>query len=188
MSTCLDLVPVPGLSSAWGVFHIIWQSIQAYQESRVRLSVLAYCIAQLLCAIDGNFKDHRLVLSKVERQIAELERYVEVSNIIAITQLIPRQLAQGGSGFCQEVVKCGFLKRWIRSRDHDLNIDVFHKRISACVDAFQLATLVDIAEWQHRYDAAAAADHAELTSKLTELVINNQKLTAMLGNYISQPR
>ncbi len=74
-----------------------------------------------------------------------------------------------------------FLKRWLRSRDRDLDIDGFHKRISACVSSFQIATLVDVAAWQYRYDAAASADRHELTSKLTELSNDNEKLWVMLG-------
>jgi hypothetical protein len=74
-----------------------------------------------------------------------------------------------------------FLKWWLKGRDRDLDIDGYHKRISACVDAFQVTSLIDLSEWQHRYELAAASDRATMFDKLDGLSNDNARLWTMLG-------
>ena len=66
ISICLDLTPIPFLKTAWSLFSTIWGVIQTYKESKVRLETLSYCIAQLICAIDGHARSHKLVHSRVQ--------------------------------------------------------------------------------------------------------------------------
>jgi hypothetical protein len=74
-----------------------------------------------------------------------------------------------------------FLKWWLKNQDRDFVIEGYHKRITACVEAFQIASLIDLSEWQHRYEDAAALDRSTLFDKLDELSDDNVRLWSMLG-------
>jgi hypothetical protein len=53
---CLQLVPIPYLSSAFSLFTLIYSSIDQVQGSRKQLNVLAKCVSQLLITINANYK------------------------------------------------------------------------------------------------------------------------------------
>jgi hypothetical protein len=75
------------------------------------------------------------------------------------------------------------LKSLFKDRDRDFEIEEYQRKITACAQSFQIAALIDLTEWQHRYESAAAADRAALSTKLNELSKDHGRLWAMLGEY-----
>jgi hypothetical protein len=60
IGSCLDLVPVPYLSTAFGILRSIWLSIDHFKACEEQVRVLAESIAVLLRALNGQFDSGRL--------------------------------------------------------------------------------------------------------------------------------
>jgi hypothetical protein len=76
IESCLALVPVPYISTAFSIFRVIWMSVQQVQASNEQLRSLSYTIAQLLQVLDGEYRQKRLVQARTSAQLAELDRFV----------------------------------------------------------------------------------------------------------------
>jgi hypothetical protein len=72
VSTCLALVPVPGLNVAFNLLRSIWNGVQQSKASQEKLKVLSTCIAQLLGELNNNFMTRRLSERDCERGLVEL--------------------------------------------------------------------------------------------------------------------
>jgi hypothetical protein len=73
---CLALAPVPYLSTAFSILGFIWFSVQQAQASKEQLRVLATCIAQLLCALDAQYRTNKMVPSTTAAALNDLSVYV----------------------------------------------------------------------------------------------------------------
>jgi hypothetical protein len=73
---CLALAPVPYLSTAFSLLKFIWTSVQQAQASKEQLRVLATCIAQLLRALDYEYRANKMVPSTTATALNDLSMYV----------------------------------------------------------------------------------------------------------------
>jgi hypothetical protein len=73
---CLALAPVPYLSTAFSILRFIWSSVQQAQASKEQLRVLATCIAQLLRALDTQYRTNKIVPSTTATALNDLSVYV----------------------------------------------------------------------------------------------------------------
>lgn len=85
-------------------------------------------------------------------------------------------------------------------------IDAYHRQIGTLVKSFQasssmllihvhrklrlfwlaqISSLLNIQDWQARYDNARTKDHEELMNRLDDLEVNHNKLLEILSTYIS---
>lgn len=63
IAACLSLVPVPYLDAAFTALGFIWQYVQQAQASKRQLKLLTQYIAELLHALDGEYRAGRLAKS-----------------------------------------------------------------------------------------------------------------------------
>jgi hypothetical protein len=91
----------------------------------------------------------------------------------------------------------GFLKILFTREDRIAAIEVYHRRICATVNAFQVSlrklrnnvglslskvsALIDVQEWQNRNTESRAEDQRLLSERLTELELNHVELRETLG-------
>jgi hypothetical protein len=73
---CLSLTPVPSLDPAFDSFRFIWPSVQQAQASQHQLEVLTQAIAQLLLALDGEYRAGRLDQVRTSAPLSDLCRFV----------------------------------------------------------------------------------------------------------------
>ncbi len=73
ISVCLDIVPVPALKTAWSVFKLICQSVDAYDTGKQRIKTLAYSFAQLLLAVNASTKERKVIEPQLSIHIRQLE-------------------------------------------------------------------------------------------------------------------
>jgi hypothetical protein len=76
VESCLALVPVPYISNAFAIFRIIWVSVQQAKTSNEQLRALSYTVAQLLRALDTEYRDQKLTKARTSAQLDELDRLV----------------------------------------------------------------------------------------------------------------
>ena len=74
---CLSVTPVPYLAPAFSALRSIWSSIESAKASKCQLEVLAQSIAQLLKALDGQYRNGRLVQARTSTPLADLHRFVK---------------------------------------------------------------------------------------------------------------
>ena len=72
---CLALAPVPYLSTAFSLLRFIWTSVQQAQASKEQLRVLATCIAQLLRALDAQYRSNKIARSATATALDDLFAY-----------------------------------------------------------------------------------------------------------------
>ena len=73
---CLSLAPLPYLSPAFSALRYIWLSIEQVQTSKRQLEALAQSIAQLLQALDDEYRAQRLLQDKTAVPLADLCKFV----------------------------------------------------------------------------------------------------------------
>jgi hypothetical protein len=73
---CLALSPVPGLATAFSVFRFIWLTIDQVQVCKQQLIALVHSTAQLLQALDTQFRGGHLSESKASAPLANLIKLV----------------------------------------------------------------------------------------------------------------
>jgi len=95
IQSCLALAPVPYLSTAFSIFAIIWQSVGQVQASNEQLEALSYSIAQLLKAIDGEYRQGRLQPAGTSTQLDDLHRFVWSNSLIYVFKLYSREFRKG---------------------------------------------------------------------------------------------
>jgi hypothetical protein len=70
----LGEIPVPGLSSAFRLFKFIVSSVQAAQESKKQLQVLAKGVGELLFTLNSEIRESRIVVANCVKPLADLEK------------------------------------------------------------------------------------------------------------------
>lgn len=74
--SCLSLVPVPDLSTAFTTFKFIWAMVEKVPASKQQLRALAQSIAQLLQTIHEEYQAGRLVRAKTSVVLDNFEMCV----------------------------------------------------------------------------------------------------------------
>jgi hypothetical protein len=70
----LGEAPVPGLSSAFTLFTFIVSSVQAAQESKKQLQVLAKGVGELLSTLNSEIRESKIVAANCVEPLADLEK------------------------------------------------------------------------------------------------------------------
>jgi hypothetical protein len=65
---------IPVLSTAYKLFDFIVSSVDAAQESKKQLQVLAKGVGELLSTLNTEFKESRLVAANCVKPLADLEK------------------------------------------------------------------------------------------------------------------
>jgi len=73
VNLCLAIVPLPYLSRAFTRFRFIWTSVQQAQASQEQLKTLAYALAQLLRALDMQYREGKLLQNKTSEALNDLQ-------------------------------------------------------------------------------------------------------------------
>jgi hypothetical protein len=80
---CLHLVPVPYLSAAFGLFKLIWDTVDKVQASKQQLRVLAECVSHLLVTLDANYEPGTRSLPQTTKNtLNSLSEYVASSHSV----------------------------------------------------------------------------------------------------------
>jgi len=161
---CLSVTPVPYLAPAFSSLRFIWSSIERAKASKCQLEALAQAIAQLLKALDGEYRTGRLLQTRTSTPLADLHRLLE--NI---------------STFVQKEASCGFLKLLFSKDQRIARIESYYRRIRISVESFQISALLNINAWQMRNDDARAVDQELLNERLLQLERNQDRLIEALN-------
>ena len=99
---CLSLAPVPYLGHAFSVFKFIWSQIAQVQASKRQLEVLARSLAQLLKALNGEYRAGRLLQARTSTPLGDLCRCVRsiTRRTLILTSTV--QSLEGDLGFRSE--------------------------------------------------------------------------------------
>lgn len=76
ISYCLDLAPVPGLSTAFSILRVIVSNVQQVQASKQQLMALAVSTAQLIKTLNAEYASGRLSANRSMEALNNLERWV----------------------------------------------------------------------------------------------------------------
>ncbi|KIM77885.1 hypothetical protein PILCRDRAFT_824860 [Piloderma croceum F 1598] len=148
---CLSLTPVPGLAPAFSALRFIW------------LLRNAQSIAQLLKALDGEYRSGRLLQARTSTSLADLHKLLEEI-----------------SAFIQKEASCGFLKLLFTKDQRIVRIESYYRRIDISIESFQISALLNINTWQVRNDDARADDQQLLNERLLQLERNQERLIEAL--------
>jgi hypothetical protein len=74
LNAVLGEIPVPGLFSAFRLFKFIVSSVQAAQESKKQLQVLAKGVGELLSTLNLEIRESRIVAANCVKPLADLEK------------------------------------------------------------------------------------------------------------------
>ena len=99
---CLSVTPVPYLSPAFSALRFIWSSIERAKASKCQLEVLAQSIAQLLKALDGEYRNRRLLQARTSTPLADLHKFVKFITLCVVIYISPSQAPGRNIGFCAE--------------------------------------------------------------------------------------
>jgi hypothetical protein len=136
---CLSVIPVPGLQLAFGIFKALYVGIQNVKTSKIRLEVLAACVAELLIAINKQFVEGKLAITSSEVPLEGLVRYT-LDGLSAIAMLIGSdRLLEEICAYIEKQAKHSFVKAFVLADDRNLTIEGYHRRISACVYSLQVS-------------------------------------------------
>jgi len=107
---CLSLAHVPFLYPAFSAFNLIWQCIQEAPASKRQLEVLAQSIAQLMIALDGEYRRGRLFPARMSTAFNDLCGFVRSTSWRAlmctlILQALGRHLSFRSKGSIIRVSK-----------------------------------------------------------------------------------
>ncbi|KIM82420.1 hypothetical protein PILCRDRAFT_461876 [Piloderma croceum F 1598] len=160
---CLSLVPVPYLAPAFSIFKFIWSTVDQVQASKQQLEVLAQSLAQLLKALNGEYRAGRLLQARTSTSLADLSR-----------------LLKEISAFVQREASRGFLKLLFTKDQRIAQIEAYHRRITTSIESFQISALLDIHAWQKKNVNARTADQRALNERLLHLETNQQRLMEAL--------
>jgi len=75
---CLSLAPIPYLAPAFSILRFICSSVEQAQASKQQLRALAQTIAQLLCALNEEYRAGRLVEARTSTSVTNLDRFVSL--------------------------------------------------------------------------------------------------------------
>ncbi|KAJ7107926.1 hypothetical protein C8R44DRAFT_986984, partial [Mycena epipterygia] len=157
------MTPVPGLSAAFTLFSFIVSSVQAAQERNQQLEALAKTVGQLLAALDSEFRESRLSVSKCGGPLAELKTLLE-----DIHRFVHKEQGRG------------FFKSLVNKDARIAIIDAFYRRIGISVSAFQISGLLSIQDMVQRNEIARNEDANALNTRLKSLERNQVSLRETL--------
>jgi hypothetical protein len=98
IQSCLALAPVPYLAPAFSIFKVIWESIGQVQASNEQLQTLSCNVAQLLSAINGEYRRGALIYEGTSQQLEELRGFVTflinilINNRVYLPKITARDL------------------------------------------------------------------------------------------------
>ncbi|KIM77033.1 hypothetical protein PILCRDRAFT_12389 [Piloderma croceum F 1598] len=160
---CLSLTPVPGLGPAFSALRFIWSSIERANASKCQLEALAQSIAQLLKALDGEYRNGRLLQARTSTPLADLHKLLEEI-----------------SAFVQKEASCGFLKLLFTKDQRIVRIESYYRRIGISIESFQASCSVLESTSLVRNDDARADDQRLLNERLLQLERNQERLIETL--------
>jgi hypothetical protein len=99
---CLSLTPVPCLAPAFSALRFIWSSIERAKASKCQLEALAQSIAQLLKALDGEYRNGRLLKARTSTPLADLHKLVKFITLFIVIYSSTPQAPGRNIGFCAE--------------------------------------------------------------------------------------
>jgi hypothetical protein len=105
IQSCLVLAPVPYLAPAFSIFKVIWESIDQIQASNEQLRTLSCSIAQLLSAINGEYRRGALKSEGTSEQLEKLREFVSLLSTVW-TKLSTPKVITGDFAICREAVIC----------------------------------------------------------------------------------
>ena len=76
---CLSLAPLPYLAPAFSALRFIWSSVERAQASKRQLEALTKLIAQLLKALDSEYRARRLLQATTSMPLDDLCRFVALT-------------------------------------------------------------------------------------------------------------
>src|ERR1700734_572290 len=136
---CLSLAPLPYLAPAFSALRFIWSSVERAQASKRQLEALTKLIAQLLKALDSEYRARRLLQATTSMPLDDLCRFVALTllwTLRAHCNPSHRLLAEI-SAFVQKEADCGFLKLLFTKDRRITRIEEYHRRIGTSVTSFQ---------------------------------------------------
>jgi hypothetical protein len=136
---CLSLVPVPYLSPAFRLLHIIWLSVQQAQASKRQLETLAQSIAQILDTLNEQYHTGRLLQVKTSTSLSKLHECVKFTlpQILLTYQGASHRLLGEISASIKKDASCMFLKLLFTKDQRIARIEGYHRRIATLVTSFQ---------------------------------------------------
>ncbi|KAJ7627321.1 kinase-like domain-containing protein [Roridomyces roridus] len=151
--------PVPGLHPAYTVFEFIYSSVQTVRASKRPLVVLANAVAQLLAALQGEFKGERLSPESCRKPLKDL---MDLLNDI--------------HKFVQLDQERTFLTALFQADARVASIDLFYRRISMTMNSFQVSASLNIQQMLRDNERARLDDAQTLASRFSELENNHNEL------------
>jgi hypothetical protein len=99
---CLSLTPVPCLAPAFSALRFIWSSIERVKASKGQLEALAQSMAQLLKALDGEYRTGQLLQARTSTSLADLHKLVKFVTLFIVIYSSAAQAPGRNIGFCAE--------------------------------------------------------------------------------------
>ncbi|KAF7362871.1 Kinase-like protein [Mycena venus] len=163
IETVFSITPVPYLHASFSILRLIHDSVNQVQTNKTQLWILNELTAQLLGALNEEFRAGRISASGFSTQISDLESVLKEIN-----------------GFVDKIRAQHFLKSMVTKDDTMDKIEVFHRRINGLIQVFQITSVLRGQHWQERNDAARQEDQRQLAAKLDLLQANDMKLMETL--------
>ncbi|KAJ7020515.1 hypothetical protein C8F04DRAFT_1050769 [Mycena alexandri] len=154
---------VAALRTSYSVYSFIVATIQQVQSSKNQLQVLATATKQLLSTLNTEFTESRLVATRCARPLVDLETLL-------------RQVHR----FVEEEKERAFLRLLLQKDSRIAKIELFHRRLGMCVNAFQISSLINIRTMQADSKRAQARDTEALHAHLISLEKDNARLLQTL--------
>ncbi|KAJ6528312.1 kinase-like domain-containing protein, partial [Mycena vulgaris] len=161
--TVLDLIPVPGLSTAFRVFTFILSSVKEVQHSKKQLEALAITIGQLLRTLDSELRASRLIEATCGEQLRDLDN-----------------LLKDIHRFAHNEQERGFFKSLLTKDSRIAKIETFYRHIGFTVSAFEISSLLSIQSMLERNQTARKEDTGALNARLSILEDNQVDLRKTL--------
>jgi hypothetical protein len=130
---------VSSLGVAYNILSWIISAVHAHKASKEQLGVLVASTKQLLSTLNAEFSNSRLVPQKCAKPLEDLETCAWYSHFLFTCTLnLHVRLLQDIHHFVEHEKESGFLKMLFQKDVRVFKIEVFHKRIGGCINAFQV--------------------------------------------------
>ncbi|KAJ7110252.1 hypothetical protein C8R43DRAFT_166136 [Mycena crocata] len=164
LDVILGVTPVPGLSPAFSIFKLIVSSVEQATKSKRQLEVLAASVAQLLEALNTEFKAARILHSACTKPLKDL--YTLLNDI---------------QRFIQAEQERPFFKALFTSDSQISEIEDFYRRIDAVASAFQISALLNIQHMISNDERARRQDIIGLHARLNMMEQNQLQFINQQG-------
>jgi hypothetical protein len=134
----LSISPIPYLARAFSTLKFICSSVDQVQASKSQLETLAQSIAQLLQALNGEYRTRRLLQVRTSVALSDLSRLVVFAMQGSLMYIVPsRRLLDDISNFVQKEVSSSFLKLLFNKNRRVSRIDNYYAHVDVVVESFQ---------------------------------------------------